>query len=135
MRDKKWLEGRFEEIWNFLFNDIEKKDKVSIKWEGKWQNKFGHITKKFGKTEIAINGLFRSEKVPEFVIDLTIAHELVHYMHGFFSKHDRKHVDPHAGNVVNRELAKRGFGVMMRKEEEWVRKNWGRVYSLLNGNL
>jgi len=131
MRDKKWLESRFLQIWEFLFSDIDKKDKICIKWQGKWQNKFGHITKRLGKTEIAINSLFRSEKVPEYIIDLTIAHELVHYMHGFFSKHDKKHIDPHAGNVVDRELVRRGFGIMMKKEHEWVQKNWGRIYNSL----
>ena len=49
------------------------------------------------------------ELIPEYVIDTTVAHELVHYMHGFFSPHQRLYKHPHKGGIVTKELKKRGF--------------------------
>ncbi|MCX6812809.1 MAG: hypothetical protein NTW79_04330, partial [Candidatus Berkelbacteria bacterium] len=40
---------------------------------------------KHNPTTIIINGFFRDEEIPEFVVDAVIAHELSHYAHGFNS--------------------------------------------------
>ena len=60
MRDDEWLEQRFDQLWSLFFPDVEKKN-ISIRWKGKWKNKFGHITtNKDKKREIAINKLFKN---------------------------------------------------------------------------
>ena len=131
MRNDEWLTIRFDQIWELFFSDIEKKN-IQIKWKGRWKNKFGHIgTTKNKKTEIVINKLFQDFRVPEDIIKLTIAHEISHYAHGFHSHLPRKYKHPHKGGVVNKELRKRGFSYMIKKEKEWHKNNWFKLYSEL----
>jgi hypothetical protein len=131
MRDDIWLEQRFDQIWQLFFPDIEKKN-VYIRWKGKWKNKFGHITKtKDNKTEIAINKLFQNLQVPEDVIKLTIAHEIVHYSHGFHSHLPKKYKHPHKGGVVEKDLKIRGFSYMLKKEKTWQKEVWFNLYKEL----
>ena len=98
-------------------------------------NKFGHIKLLKNKdTEIAINSLFKSSLVPEYIIDLTIAHELVHYSHGFHSPLPRLHKHPHKGGIVDKELLRRGFGHLLKQEKDFVRNEWLLIYKKLNPN-
>ncbi|MDD5178401.1 MAG: hypothetical protein PHT54_03945 [Candidatus Nanoarchaeia archaeon] len=125
MRDNSFLAERLDQIWKLLFPELERKNNVLIRFKGNWRNKFGHIKLLKSKdTEIAINGFFKNEVIPEYIIDLTIAHELIHYMHGFNSPHEKKYRHPHQGNIVNKELVKRGFGEMLRKEKEFIKNDW-----------
>lgn len=135
MRDNEWLEQRLGQIWELLFPDVEKKNNVKIYFKGRWKNKFGHIRMLKNKdTEIVINGLFSHEKVPENIIDATIAHELIHYMHGFQSPHEQKYKHPHAGGIVTRELKKRGFSHWIAQEREFVQRRWFPLYRELVPN-
>lgn len=127
MRDNDWLNNRFNQIWQLFFPDVEKRD-VFIRWKGKWKNKFGHIKKTKRGSEIAINSLFRDERVPEDIIKLTAAHEIVHYMHGFHSHLPRKYNHPHKGGIVDKELIAKGFGYALKYEKEWFRKDWQDLY-------
>ena len=132
MRDDQWLKDRMENIWRTIFSDVEKKNNVSIRFKGRWKNKFGHIKLlKTKDTEIVVNSLFKHEIVPEGVIDATIAHELVHYCHGFCSPLERKYKHPHAGGIIRHELRKRGFEYMMKMEKEFVKKQWVEIYKEL----
>jgi hypothetical protein len=131
MRDDEWLEQRFDQLWSLFFPDIEKRN-ISIRWKGKWKNKFGHITTtKDKKREIVINKLFKDLQVPEDVIKLTIAHEIVHYSHGFHSHLPRLHKHPHLGGIVEKDLKKRGFSYMLKKEKEWQKNEWFNLYKEL----
>lgn len=131
MRNDEWLSERFNQIWNLLFSDVERKNDVIIRFKGKWRNKFGHIKRLKNKdTEICVNSLFRNEIVPEYMVDITLAHELVHYMHGFNSPHERKYRYPHQGGIVKRELLKRGFGHSLRLERKFI-KEWKEMYKQL----
>lgn len=127
MRDQQWLETRFSQLWQLFFPEVEKRN-VSIRWKGKWKNKFGHIKSTKKGTEIAINTLFQDLRVPEEVIKITIAHEIVHYLHGFHSHLPRQHSHPHKGNIVNKELIKRGFKHSIKMEKEWYKKEWPPIY-------
>ena len=69
-----------------------------------------------------------NEIIPEYIVDITLAHELVHYSHGFNSPLERRHKHPHQGNIVNKELVQRGFGHMLRKEKEFVKNEWSKIY-------
>ena len=129
MRDNKWLNERLNNIWGLLFPELPKKNRVVIKFKGKWKNKFGHIKRLKNKdSEIAINSIFKDERIPEYLIDLTIAHELIHYMHGFNSPFKQQFKYPHQGGVVERELTKRGFGHLKTKEKEFIKKEWEKIY-------
>ncbi len=125
MRDNEWLKTRLNEIWSLFFSDIIRKNDVLVRFKGRWKNKFGHIKKlKDGSSEIVINGFFKDEKIPEYIIDLTIAHELVHYLHGFSSPYERKFLYPHQGGVVRKELIKRGFKVPLKLERRFLKQEW-----------
>lgn len=75
---------------------------------------------------ITITGYFRDEQIPEYVVIATIAHELVHYVHGFSSPMPQMYNHPHKGKVVQRELLKRGLGDIHYDSERWLRKEWKR---------
>ena len=132
MRDNEWLNQRLDNIWNLLFHDIERANKVSAKFKGRWKNKFGHIRMQKDKSsEIVVNSLFRYDVIPEYIIDVTIAHELVHYSHGFNSPLEKKYKHPHKGGIVKKELINRGFGSMIRVEKNFVKNKWFKLYRML----
>lgn len=119
-------------IWQKLMPEVERKNNVVILFKGKWKNKFAHIKLLGdGSTEIAINSLFRFPDVPDFILDTTIAHELVHYMHGFQSPHLQQFKYPHMGGIVEKEMKKRGFGFLLSLEKDWVKDHWRKLYTLL----
>lgn len=133
MRDNYWLNQRLNQIWALLFPETPRPNKVIVKFKGKSRNKFGHIKMlKNNDTEVAINSLFKSSLVPEYIIDLTLAHELVHYSHGFHSPLPKLHKHPHKGGVVDKELIKRGFSHFINQEKEFVKKEWPTLYRQLN---
>ena len=131
MRNDIWLEKRMNQIWELLFPETPKLNNVYIKFHGKWKNKFGHITKRGDDSYIVINGLFKHDLVPEYIIDITIAHELIHYSHGFNSPLPRLYKHPHKGGIVRKELLKKGFGHLLRKERYFTRKEWPKLYERL----
>lgn len=131
MRDDAWLQTRFDQIWDLFFPEVEKRD-VSIRWKGKWKNKFGHISRKNSKTEIVVNTFFRDLRVPEDIIKLTIAHEIVHYMHGFHSHLPKKYRHPHKNGVVDSELKRKGFGYALKLEKKWIKESWWKLYGELS---
>ena len=128
MRTQLWLEEKFNEIWNNHFPDIEKKS-IIIKFKGKWKTKFGHIKKKKNFTEVAINSLFQDEFIPEFIITTTIAHEICHYAHGFFSHLPKQYKYPHKHGVVRKELIGRGLKQELKQERKWIKENWIDYYN------
>ena len=132
MRDDAWLQARFDQIWLLFFPDVEKKGAYAV-WKGKWKNKFGHIKMRHEKTEIAVNSLFRDLRVPEDVVKLTIAHEIVHYMHGFNSHLPKQHAHPHKHGIVDKELRKRGFGYALKFEKKWIKESWWKLYQEITG--
>src|SRR3989344_5306136 len=124
MRNDLWLKNRLEYLWGNHFPDVERKNNIHIGFKGNWKNKFGHIKKKGIDSEIIVNGYFKKDVVPDYIIDLTIAHELVHYMHGFNSPYPRLFKHPHKGGIVNKELKKRGFKVHIKDERRWIKEVW-----------
>ncbi len=133
IRDNEWLNRRMEVIWQKLMPEIERRNKVKIIFKGKWKNQFAYIKQlDDGSTLIGVNSLLRYPDVPDFILDTTIAHELVHYMHGFQSPYEQKFKYPHKGDVVNRELKKRGFNFLLSLEKDWLKTHWGKLYPLLS---
>lgn len=139
MRDNAWLENRLDEIWEEYFSDIEKINEVTIKFGRSARTRLGSIRRKTErvanshkntKSEIIITGYFKDEIVPEYMIDLTIAHELCHYAHGFSSPHPQLMNHPHRGNIVDKELIKRGLGDQLLAQKKWLKDEWPTIVKL-----
>lgn len=129
MRNDEWLKERMEMIWQKHFPDISRENKVLTIFKGKWKNRLGYIKMLQNKnTVIVINSLFKDERVPEFVINTTLAHEIIHYMHGFQSPKMKQFDYPHKGQIVNREIKRRGLGEQLRMEKDWIKKCWLEIY-------
>lgn len=124
MRNNEWLLGRLESIWEQYFSDTPQKNEVYIGFGRKSKYRFGSIRLRLSdnSTHIKINGLFRDEKVPHQIIDHTIAHELVHYSHGFSSLQPRLHRYPHRGGVIDKELNTRGLNHLVTFYNSWVKQ-------------
>ena len=131
MRNDSWLQQRLSQIWEMLYLDVPKQNEVHVRFKGKWKNKFGHIASKGKDSEIVVNGLFKSEIVPEYIIDITLAHELAHYAHGFHSPLPKKYKYPHKNGVVDKELLQRGFGHWVRAEKKFLKQVWPFLYKEL----
>lgn len=126
-RDDKWLFQQLDEVWETFFPDMPQDNDVRIVWGRRARQRLGSIshdkTNDAG-TLITINALFKDDKVPDFVIQATIAHELAHYAHGFHSPIERKFEKPHEGGVVHRELDNRGAKKLEVMSKKWLKENW-----------
>lgn len=135
MRDDKWLFQKLDEVWDEYFPDVPQDNELHIVWGRKAKTRLGSIKLDrehifAGKpghpaTIITINGIFKDERIPEYVVTATIGHELAHYAHGFNSPHAQKYQKPHAGGVVHHEMRRRGLDVIERKQKKWIKENWG----------
>jgi hypothetical protein len=149
-RTNKWLAERMYDIWEEHFADVPRRNLVlikfgrsssrqlgSIKWAGKKTRikslmkkselKKYHATQDDKRiTVITITKNFMNPEIPDYVVDATIAHEIVHYAHGFSSPLKQTYRFPHQGGVVRKELAERGLGTIQKKAKSWLRQHWHR---------
>jgi hypothetical protein len=149
-RTNNWLASRMYDLWENHFADVPRKNLVVIKFGRasgrqlgsiKWARKNTRIksllkTKEVRDTYvvqddrritvITITKNFQDPKIPELVVDATIAHEIVHYVHGFSSPLKQTYRHPHQGGIVRKELESRGLGELHNKAREWLRENWSR---------
>lgn len=125
LRNDIWLEAELDDIWKRYFPEIQKINRVVIRFGRKARTRLGSIKKcPDGSSLIQINGLLKDSEVPAFVIRATVAHELTHYAHGFSSPHEKKYDHPHRGGVVGREMAGRGLEDVSVLQKRWVKENW-----------
>ena len=146
MRDNDYLEERLFSLWEDHFADVPRKNLVLIKFGKYSKRQLGSIrwiTKRTGDkgllkkreseldeqddkriTLITVTRYFQDPTVPDYVVDATIAHELVHYVHGFHSPLKQVYKHPHKGGVIEKELRKRGLGKMHGAATTWQRANW-----------
>lgn len=145
-RTNEYLEEVLYDIWESHFADVPRKNLVlvhfgkysksqlgCIKW-ARNNSKIKGIYKKYIDDHevqddkrisiITITRYFQDLELPDFLPRTTIAHELVHYTHGFNSPLPRLFDHPHRGNIVNKELIKRGMGDELEKAEKWLKENW-----------
>lgn len=129
-RDDLWLQYMLRGIWNRYFGDTPQVNSVCVSFSATWKSRLGSITlSEDRKTSyIQINALLRYRDVPEFVAQVTIAHEMVHYAHGFGSPLPRRYKYPHRGGVVKRELLRRGMEHEYRAYDNWVYNHWYDFY-------
>ncbi len=126
MRDNYWLTCRLNYLWAKYFADVRKVNQVQIAFSRPAKYRFGSIrlvkTSPWQKpvSRILINGLLAKKSIPTTVVDYVIAHELVHYSHGFSSILPKLHRYPHYGGVVNLELRKRGMIKTIKGYQKWL---------------
>jgi hypothetical protein len=121
-----------EWIWQQYFSDITRANEIRISYSYPWKSRLGLIRLALDRTHsfIGINSLLQLKQVPEYVLITTIAHELVHYAHGFGSPLPRMCKHPHANGVVDRELERRELGACLRCCNEWIDNHWYSFYDM-----
>jgi len=127
IRDNSWLHQILDETWDKYFSDVTQENDVRIVFGRRAKNRLGSIKVDVNDPQISIitiNGLFKDEKVPEFVVTATIVHELSHYAHGFNSPIEQKYRHPHAGGVMKQEFAERGLAQLYIDQRKWLKNNW-----------
>lgn len=122
-RDDIWLLSRLDLLWIKYFPEIEQSNPVFIRFGRYSKYRLGSIRldRKTDKSYITITSMFKNPQIPESVVEHTIAHELVHFAHGFSSKKPRLHKYPHAGGVVKKEMEQRGLGHLNQAYRFWVK--------------
>ena len=134
-RNSRWLEAKLRQIIEKYFSDVNFCNNLSIRFSKRSRRQLGCIAKKHShsvikrlkgefESEIRINGYFRDESIPEYVVDGTIIHELCHYAHGFSSPLPQQSRYPHQGGMVKHEMIKRGAGDIYLAEKKWLKQNW-----------
>ena len=126
LRDQAWLVNQLDHIWATWFADVERVTPVSVRYVRPWKRRLAviYLTDRDRRSFIGVNRLLRDQRVPYTVFLVTLAHELAHYAHGFGSHHPRRHRHPHRGNVIQRELTRRGLGAELRFYTEWTNESW-----------
>ncbi|MEK9156245.1 MAG: hypothetical protein AAB360_03000 [Patescibacteria group bacterium] len=128
MRNDEYLRRQLVVVWNRWFSDVKPSSPIQIKFGRRARKRLGSIglRQNSGQTEshIFINGHFRDETVPDFVVEATIAHELCHYVHGFSSSHPQLFRYPHKGDVVEVEMARRDLSKLAKRENDWLQAHW-----------
>ena len=129
---RKHLMQTLEIIWQDNFSDIARINRVEIAYCQPWKRRLGLIRLSLDGTKsfIGINALLQLQEVPDYVLLTTVAHELAHYAHGFGSPLPRIFDHPHANNIVERELKKRGLGELAQKCDDWIDKQWFPFYDM-----
>ena len=128
MRNNNFLRERFLEIYRRHFRDAKLENKIILRFGRKTKTRLGSIKLNHKKESVVtINGIFRNPKVPTFIVDATLAHEFVHYLHGFNSEKEQLHAYPHKGGIVDKELKKRGFGTILRQQKIWLKTEWPKL--------
>lgn len=117
-------------IWQRYFSDITRMNEVTIAYSYPWKTRLGLIRMSLDSLHsfIGINALLQHAFIPSSVLITTIAHELVHYVHGFGSPLPRRYEHPHANHVVEHELEQRGLGNHLRHSNEWIDMHWYPFY-------
>lgn len=129
MRENGFLVEKLEKIWHKYFSDCKRPNRIIIQFGKSVRKRLGsirrtNISKNNYDTLILINGHFRNRDIPECVIDATIAHELVHYIHGFSSPLPQLSRFPHRGGKIEKEMERRNLGELLQMETDWLNANW-----------
>ncbi len=140
MRSESWLIDQLQLVLAKYFANLKISNPIEIKWGREAKYRFGSIRliKPKGirllskrshpqKSVIKITSMFRSNLIPEKVVQYTIAHELCHYAHGFSSSNKRLFRHPHHGGVVNRELTERGAEDLIHEFKRWLKQYRKRI--------
>ncbi len=116
-------------IWREHFSDVERVNPVVIEFGRAARTRLGSITldKPSNISRITISHLLAYDLVPDVVLNATIAHELVHYTHGFSSLRPRIFRHPHQGGIILKEFRARGLYPTHLEARRWLRANWRKI--------
>jgi hypothetical protein len=130
-RSHVWLANEMELIWGEYFADTPRVNEVDIRFHRPWKRRLGviRLSQADNSTYIGINSLLGLEEAPYCITLITVAHELVHYCHGFGSPLPQRYLHPHRGGIVNRELVDRGLGRQLAEYTDWLEGNWWSFYA------
>lgn len=129
IRDNHYLENRLTSVKERLFSELPAVGS-QINFGRRARTRLGSIKPTDNGSIITLNGLFKDETVPEKIIDLTIAHELCHYYHGFTGEQPRLFHYPHQGGIVDRELQNRGAGDDLKFQKKWLKEEWPKIIQI-----
>jgi hypothetical protein len=131
MRDNAWLEQQMQQIWQQHFSDIVMVTPIKINFGRYAYRRLGSIMLRPATAptqrqhaHILISAALANPQVPDIIIQQVIAHELVHYIHGFGSHLPRTLHHPHQGGVIVREFRRRGLWELFRAYQAWMKVNW-----------
>ncbi|MBI2011679.1 hypothetical protein HYS91_02830 [Candidatus Daviesbacteria bacterium] len=124
IRDDKWLLSRLDHLWTNYFGSVKQVNPVFIKFGRHSRLRLGSIRlDSINKNSyITITGMFKDPRIPQEIVDHTIAHELCHYAHGFSSPKTRLHKYPHHGGVIKKELEARSLHHLVVAYAGWVKQ-------------
>lgn len=130
--DKYDLAAYLRWIWQTYFADSLCVNNLDIAYCYPWKARLGLIRLSLDATLtfIGVNTLLCMQQVPEYVLITTIAHEVVHYIHGFGSPLVPRYRHPHSNRVVERELEQRGLAESLGYCNEWIDKYWYSFYDM-----
>ncbi|GCE05203.1 hypothetical protein [Dictyobacter aurantiacus] len=130
--DRYQVRGYLQWLWHNYFADIPCVNEVTIAYCYPWKGRLGliRLSADASMTFIGVNTLLQMSQIPEYVLITTIAHELVHYIHGFGSPLPRRYKHPHANKVVDRELEQRQLGAYLHACNEWIDNYWYSFYDM-----
>jgi hypothetical protein len=130
MRDNAWLQQLLDTTWDAYFADVPQDNDIRIVFGRRAKRRLGSISLDPHDREISVitmNGIFKSEDIPEFVVQATLVHELTHYAQGFNSPLAQAQAHPHAGGVMKREFTERGLLELYLTQKRWLKLNWPAV--------
>jgi len=147
MRDNVWLTNRLLMIWQNHFVDIVDGNEIEVCFGRACKTRLGSIairekTKRNRRIErgrlknlradevvsiITLNSRLQNPEIPEEIVDGVLAHEFVHFVHGFNSIRKKRYRLPHYGGIINEELKKRGLGGILKFQKKWLKQNWKKI--------
>ena len=135
VRDSEWLRDEMDGIWSRYFADMPRVNTVEIAFRRSWKRRLGVISLSEDEqtTRIGINALLAHPDVPYCLTLVTVAHELVHYLHGFGSPLPRRFAHPHRGGIVTRELVQRGLAPDLEEYGQWIQQHWWSFHARQSG--
>jgi hypothetical protein len=130
-RDARWLRDEVDDIWRRYFADVPRVNAVEVAFRRPWMRRLGVISlsEDESTTRIGVNSLLAHNDAPYCLTLITVAHELVHYGHGFGSPLPRRYAHPHRGGIVPRELRSRGLTDELEEYGGWIQQHWWSFYA------
>ncbi|HKZ34445.1 MAG TPA: hypothetical protein VJ179_01070 [Patescibacteria group bacterium] len=130
LRSQSWLSFQLSRLWQAYFSDVPIVNPITVRFGRFAKTRLGSIKRekmKGSASTITLTGFFRYPDVPEQVVKATLAHEITHYLHGFHSDLPQLQKYPHEGNIVDKELKKRGLYHLVQFQKKWLILNWNKV--------